>query len=185
MAAPGFWDDQESAQKTTSELSSLNGTLKPLQALSASADDLEVLLEFAAEDESVESDIRQQLELIQPNLEQVELKAMMGEPEDVCGAYLKVQAGEGGTDAADWAEMLLRMYARWAELKGFKIEELDLSAGEEAGIRNATISIKGDYVFGALKSEIGNHRLVRISPFDSAGRRQTSFAAVDLTPIIN
>lgn len=185
MAAPGFWDDQESAQKTTSELSSLNGTLKPLQALSASADDLEVLLEFAAEDESVESDIRQQLELIQPNLEQVELKAMMGEPEDVCGAYLKVQAGEGGTDAADWAEMLLRMYARWAELKGFKIEELDLSAGEEAGIRNATISIKGDYVFGSLKSEIGNHRLVRISPFDSAGRRQTSFAAVDLTPIIN
>jgi peptide chain release factor 2 len=185
MAAPGFWDDQESAQKTTSELSSLNGTLKPLLALSASADDLEVLLEFAAEDESVESDIRQQLELIQPNLEQVELKAMMGEPEDVCGAYLKVQAGEGGTDAADWAEMLLRMYARWAELKGFKIEELDLSAGEEAGIRNATISIKGDYVFGSLKSEIGNHRLVRISPFDSAGRRQTSFAAVDLTPIIN
>ena len=185
MAAPGFWEDQESAQKTTSELSSLNGTLKPLQALSASADDLEVLLEFAAEDESVESDIRQQLELIQPNLEQVELKAMMGEPEDVCGAYLKVQAGEGGTDAADWAEMLLRMYARWAELKGFKIEELDLSAGEEAGIRNATISIKGDYVFGSLKSEIGNHRLVRISPFDSAGRRQTSFAAVDLTPIIN
>ena len=185
MGSPGFWDDQESAQKTTSELSSLNGTLKPLQALSESADDLEVLLEFAEEDDSVEGDIRQQLELIQPNLEQVELKAMMGEPEDMCGAYLKVQAGEGGTDAADWAEMLLRMYARWAELKGFRIEELDLSAGEEAGIRNATISIKGDYVFGALKSEIGNHRLVRISPFDSAGRRQTSFAAVDLTPIIN
>lgn len=185
MGSPGFWDDQDSAQKTTSELSALNGTLKPLQALSESADDLEVLLEFAEEDESVEGDIRQQIELLMPNLEQVELKAMMGEPEDMCGAYLKVQAGEGGTDAADWAEMLLRMYARWAELKGFKIEELDLSAGEEAGIRNATISIKGDYVFGSLKSEVGNHRLVRISPFDSAGRRQTSFAAVDLTPIIN
>lgn len=185
MGSPGFWDDQESAQKTTSELSSLNGTLKPLQALSENADDLEVLLEFAEEDESVEGDIRQQIELLMPNLEQVELKAMMGEPEDVCGAYLKVQAGEGGTDAADWAEMLLRMYARWAELKGFKIEELDLSAGEEAGIRNATISIKGDYVFGSLKGEVGNHRLVRISPFDSAGRRQTSFAAVDLTPIVD
>lgn len=185
MASPGFWDDQESAQKTTSELSSLNGTLKPLLALSEGADDLEVLLEFAEEDDSVENDIRQQLELLQPNLEQVELKAMMGEPEDACGAYLKIQAGEGGTDAADWAEMLLRMYARWAELKGFRIEELDLSAGEEAGIRNATISIKGDYVFGSLKGEVGNHRLVRISPFDSAGRRQTSFAAVDLTPIID
>ncbi|MBC8289736.1 MAG: peptide chain release factor 2 [Planctomycetes bacterium] len=185
MGSPGFWDDQESAQKTTGELSSLNGTLKPLLALSSCADDLEVLLEFAEEDDTVEHDIRQQIELLMPNLEQVELKAMMGEPEDACGAYLKVQAGEGGTDAADWAEMLLRMYARWAELKGFRIEELDLSAGEEAGIRNATISIKGDYVFGSLKGEVGNHRLVRISPFDSAGRRQTSFAAVDLTPIIN
>jgi len=185
MAAPGFWDDQESAQKTTGELSALNAALKPLQALSASGDDLEVLVEFAEEDPDVVSDIEIHIAALRQNLEQVELKAMMGEPEDACGAYLKVQAGEGGTDAADWAEMLLRMYARWAELKGFRIEELDLSAGEEAGIRNATIAIRGAYVFGSLKSEVGNHRLVRISPFDSAGRRQTSFAAVDLTPIVD
>ena len=102
MAAPGFWDNQESAQKTTAELSSLNGALKPLEALSNSADDLEVLVEFAEEDESVVPEIEQHLESIQNDLEQVELKAMMGEPEDTCGAYLKVQAGEGGTDAADW-----------------------------------------------------------------------------------
>lgn len=185
MATPGFWDDQESAQKTTGELSTLNATLKPLLKLSASADDLEVLVEFADEDDSVVPEIEQHIATIQQDLEQVELKAMMGEPEDACGAYLKVQAGEGGTDAADWAEMLLRMYARWAELKNFKIEELDLSAGEEAGIRNATIAIRGAYVYGSLKGEVGNHRLVRISPFDSAGRRQTSFAAVDLTPIVD
>jgi peptide chain release factor 2 len=185
MSAPGFWDNQESAQKTTGELSALNGTLKPLLALSTSADDLEVLLEFAEEDDSAVAEIEQHIQLVEGDLEQVELKAMMGEPEDICGAYLKVQAGEGGTDAADWALMLLRMYARWAELKGFKIEELDLSPGEEAGIRNATIAIRGPYVYGSLKGEVGNHRLVRISPFDSAGRRQTSFAAVDMTPIVD
>ena len=109
----------------------------------------------------------------------------MGEPEDSCGAYIQIQAGEGGTDAADWAEMLLRMYARWAELKGFKLEVLDQSPGEEAGIRSATIAIRGDFVFGYMKGEIGVHRLIRISPFDSAGRRQTSFAAVDATPELN
>ncbi len=185
MASPGFWDDQEAAQKFTGELRTLTATVKPLSALVSGADDLEVLLEFAEEDESVVKDVKQHIELLQVDLDQVELKAMMGEPEDACGAYLKIQAGEGGNDAADWAQMLLRMYARWAELKGFKIEELDLSAGEEAGIRNATIAIRGDYAFGYLKGEVGNHRLVRISPFDAAGRRQTSFAAVDLTPEVD
>lgn len=184
MSAPGFWDDQEKAQATTSELSAVNATVKPLLALAKGADDLEVLVEFAEEDDSEETidEIQRHIAGLGTDLEQVELKAMMGEPEDACGAYVQIQAGEGGTDAADWAEMLLRMYARWAELKGFKIEELDLSTGEEAGIRNATIAIRGDYVYGYLKGEIGVHRLIRISPFDSAGRRQTSFAAVDATP---
>jgi peptide chain release factor 2 len=187
MAEAGFWDDQEAAQKITGELRILNGTVKPLTALSSNGDDLEVLLEFAEEEdtEETENEIRRHIDELEHQLEEVELKAMMGEPEDSCGAYLQVQAGEGGTDAADWAEMLLRMYARWAELKGFKIEELDLSAGEEAGIRNATIAIRGDYAYGYLKSEVGNHRLIRISPFDSAGRRQTSFAAVDVTPEVD
>ena len=187
MAAPGFWDDQESAQKTTGELRLVNATLKPLKKLSQGADDLEVLLEFAEEDDSdgTENEIRQHIDLLVTDLDEVELKATMGEPEDSCGAYLTIQAGEGGNDAADWALMLLRMYARWAELKGFKIEPLDQSDGEEAGIRNATIAIKGDYVFGMLKGEVGNHRLIRLSPFDSANRRQTSFAAVDLTPEVD
>jgi peptide chain release factor 2 len=187
MVAPGFWDDSDSAQKTTTELSGLNASIKPLKALVQGAEELEILIEFAEEDDSDENldEIQRQIERIEVDLEQVELKAMMGEPEDTCGAYVQIQAGEGGTDAADWAEMLLRMYARWAELKGFKVEELDLSPGEEAGIRSATIAIRGDYVYGYMKAEIGVHRLIRISPFDSAGRRQTSFAAVDATPEID
>jgi peptide chain release factor 2 len=118
-------------------------------------------------------------------IDRVELQATMANPEDVCSAYLTVQAGEGGTDSADWAQMLLRMYARWAERSGFKIEEIDLSPGEEAGIRNATILITGDFVYGYLRGETGNHRLIRISPFDSAGRRHTAFAAVDVVPEID
>jgi peptide chain release factor 2 len=187
MGQPGFWDNQETAQQVTGELQLLNGTVKPLQSLASGADDLEVLVEFAEEDESDDTvtEIRQHIRGLTKELERVELKAMMGEPEDACGAYVQIQAGEGGTDAADWAEMLLRMYARWAEVNGYKIEELDLSVGEEAGIRNATVAIRGDYVFGYLKGEIGNHRLIRLSPFDAAGRRQTSFAAVDVTPEID
>ncbi len=104
----------------------------------------------------------------------------MSNPADSCAAYLTVQAGEGGTDSADWAQMLLRMYARWAERSGFKVEEIDISPAEEAGIRNATILITGEFVYGYLRGEMGNHRLIRISPFDSAGRRHTAFAAVDV-----
>lgn len=187
MTEAGFWDDQESAQQLTAEMRSLNSSLKPMIGLVKLTDDLQVLLEFAQEDPSDENvaEVESQVATVEAELEAVELMAMLDEPEDACGAYLQVQAGEGGTDAADWAEMLLRMYARWAELHGFEVEELDLSPGEEAGIRNATIAIRGEYVFGYLKGEIGNHRLIRISPFDAAGRRQTSFAAVDVTPEIN
>lgn len=187
MGQPGFWDNPEKAQEATGELRLLNGTVKPLHSLTTGADDLEVLIEFAAEDDTDETltEIRQQVKRLTNELEKIELKSMMGEPEDSCGAYVQIQAGEGGTDAADWAEMLLRMYARWAEVNGFRIEELDLSPGEEAGIRSATIAIHGEYVFGYLKGEIGNHRLIRMSPFDTAGRRQTSFAAVDVSPEID
>lgn len=187
MSAAGFWDNQESAQQMTAEMRTLKTSLKPLQSLAGKADDLQVLMEFAEEDSSAENiaEVQKQIEQVETELEAVELQAMLDEPEDACGAYLQVQAGEGGTDAADWAEMLLRMYARWAEIHGFEVEELDLSPGEEAGIRNATIAIRGDYVYGYLKGEIGNHRLIRISPFDSAGRRQTSFAAVDVTPEVD
>ena len=166
------------------DLRKLKATVGPLQKLSRSGDDLQVLMEFAEEDDSGESaaELKSAAELLAAEIDRVELQATMSRPEDSCAAYLTVQAGEGGTDSADWAQMLLRMYIRWAERSGFKVEEIDLSPGEEAGIRNATIMITGDFVYGYLRGETGNHRLIRISPFDSQGRRHTSFAAVDVTP---
>ena len=187
MAGTGFWDNQENVRGLVAELRQLSAIAKPLGALVASAGDMQVLIEFAEDDDSGESEreLTQLAESVKVQLAALELQEMMGAPEDVCGAYVTVQAGEGGTDAADWAEMLLRMYLRWAEEHGFATEELDRSPGEEAGIRNATIAIHGSYVFGYLKGEIGVHRLIRISPFDSAARRQTSFAAVDITPEVD
>ena len=184
MAGTGFWNNQEKAQALVNELRQLTVITKPLKALCSAADDISVLLEFAKDDDSGESEreLTQVVERVHQQLADLELQEMMSAPEDICGAYITVQAGEGGTDAADWAEMLLRMYLRWAEDHGHSIEELDRSPGEEAGIRNATIAIRGSYIYGYLKGEIGVHRLIRISPFDSAARRQTSFAAVDVTP---
>lgn len=187
MAGTGFWDNQENAQAMVNELRQLTAITKPLSALCSSSDDISVLIDFAKDDKSGESEreLAQLVEQVQQQLAELELQEMMSAPEDVCGAYVTAQAGEGGTDAADWAEMLLRMYLRWAEDHGFAVEELDRSPGEEAGIRNATIAIRGSYVYGYLKGEIGVHRLIRISPFDAAARRQTSFAAVDVTPEVD
>jgi peptide chain release factor 2 len=187
MAASGFWDDGEKAQKLVGELRQLTASLKPLKELISEFDDLGVLLEFAEADDTGNSDADfiQALTAIKPKIEAVELQATMADPSDVCGAYIAIQAGEGGTDSADWAETLLRMYQRWAETKGYATELLEESPAEEAGIRNATLEIKANYAFGMLKGETGNHRLIRISPFDSAGRRHTSFAAVDVTPAID
>jgi peptide chain release factor 2 len=184
MAAPGFWDNPLKAQELVEEMRRLTREIKPLKELQSSADDLGVLIEFAAEDKSGSSarELAEAAEALGKNLSEVELKAMLARPEDTCGAYLSVQAGEGGTDASDWASMLLRMYQRWAEDNGFGTEMLDLSEAEEAGIRSATLAVRGDYAYGFLKGEVGVHRLIRISPFDAAGRRQTSFAAIDLVP---
>jgi len=184
MAAPGFWDNQEKAQQQVDEMRRLSLTLKPLTGLISAADDLEALLELVEEDDTgeTESELSSMLESLERQVSEVELQAIMSRPEDACNAFVTVQAGEGGTDASDWAEILLRMYLRWAEEHRYKTEMLERSDAEIAGIRNATIAIRGDYVFGHLKGETGNHRLIRISPFDSAGRRHTSFAAVDITP---
>lgn len=184
MAAPNFWENQEQAQATVAELTRLRASLKPLEQLNGGAGDLEVLMEFADEDESGEStaELEHALDRLEKQLDQAELQASMRNPEDAGNAYMTIQAGEGGTDAADFAAMLERMYLRWCEENGYKAEVVDRSEGEEAGIRNVTLHIKGPYAFGYLKGETGNHRLVRISPFDSAGRRHTSFAAVDVTP---
>ncbi len=159
----------------------------PLQKLVAVGDDMQVLMEFAQDDDSgeSESELKSTAERVAVELDRIELQTTMSNPEDVCSAYLTVQAGEGGTDSADWAQMLIRMYARWGERSGFKVEDIEISHGEEAGIRNATILITGEYVYGYLRGETGNHRLIRISPYDSAGRRHTAFAAVDVVPEID
>ncbi len=185
MGVAGFWDDAERAQKLVAERKQLTAAIKPVKDLITQVDDLGVLLEFAEEDTSSEEEFKEALIKIGPQLDAVELHATLAEPTDACGAYVAIQAGEGGTDSADWAEMLLRMYQRWAEHKGYETELLETSPAEEAGIRNATLAVRADYVFGFLKGETGNHRLIRISPFDSAGRRHTSFAAVDVTPAID
>ncbi len=184
MAAPGFWDNRERAERLVQELRRLSLTVKPMQELLSESDDLSVLLEFAEEDDSGEStaELAEAVQRMEKQLRALELRTLLSAPEDSSNAFLSVQAGEGGTDASDWAEMLLRMYVRWAERRGYRVQLLDRSDNEEAGIRNATISIQGDYAYGYLKGETGNHRLIRISPFDAAGRRHTSFAAVDVTP---
>jgi len=182
MAAPDFWDNQEKAQATVAEMQRLKTAVEPVQKMISAGEDLTVLLEFAEEDPDSEAELQTAADALQQQIDAVELQATMGAQEDACSAYVQIQAGEGGTDSADWALMLMRMYARWAERRNFKVEEIDLSEGEEAGIRNATLLIKGDYVYGYLKGETGNHRLIRISPFDSAGRRHTAFAAVDVSP---
>ena len=184
MASPGFWDSQEKAQSQVNELKTLNATLKPINELYSGSEDLAVLVEFAEAEETPEilEEIRQNVERLEQQYEEVELQAILPAPEDANSAYVSVQAGEGGTDAQDFAEMLVRMYQRWAERRGFATELLDSSPAEEAGIHSATLIIRGPYIYGLLKGETGNHRLIRMSPFDSAHRRQTSFAAVDVTP---
>lgn len=184
MSGSEFWNDQQAAQGMMDELRRLKATVGPLQAIVSGGDDITVLMEFAEDDDSGESETEliSAVEKLENDIDKVELQATLSSPQDACSAYVTVQAGEGGTDSADWAQMLMRMYARWGERNNFKVEEIDISFGEEAGIRNATILISGDYVYGYLRGETGNHRLIRISPFDSAGRRHTAFAAVDVTP---
>lgn len=184
MAESGFWDHQEKAQALVAELRTVNAAFKPISELVKGAEDLGVLLEFAEADPdpSTTSEALATAERLESQFGAVELQAMLSRPEDLYSCYLQVQAGEGGTDASDFAAMLLRMYERWSENRGFATELLEISEAEEAGIRTATIAIRGPYAYGLLKGETGVHRLIRMSPFDAAGRRQTSFAAVDVTP---
>jgi peptide chain release factor 2 len=184
MEQPTFWDNQEKARQTIAQLKPLNGLLNPYQALVSSADDLGVMADLAEEDPRAEPEVENELKSVERRLEDFELQAMLSAPQDASDAFVKIQAGTGGTEACDWAEMLMRMYTRWAERHGFRVEEMDKQDNEEAGIRSATLKVLGDYAYGHLQSETGVHRLVRISPFDANARRQTSFAAVDVTPDI-
>jgi peptide chain release factor 2 len=184
MGQPGFWDNPEKAQGVIAQLKPLNGMLKPYEDLEESAGELRVLAELAEEDEALEAELPPALESFEHRLEEFELRAMLDGPQDASNAYLRVQAGTGGTEACDWAQMLLRMYARWAERHGYTAELVDELRNEEAGIRSATLRVVGEYAYGHLQGEAGVHRLVRISPFDANARRQTSFAAVDVMPEI-
>lgn len=182
MGAAGFWDNPEKAQQTISRTKPLNNFLKPYNELAEAAADLAAMCELAEEDESMEVELEPALVRVEKQVGDFELKAMLDGAQDGSNAYVKIQAGTGGTEACDWASMLLRLYTRWAERNGFSAALIDEDPNEEAGIRSATIHVVGDYAFGYLQGETGVHRLVRISPFDSNARRQTSFAAVDVVP---
>jgi len=187
MAKPGFWDNQETAQQLVEEFSRLKLTTKPLTELATAAEDLETLIELADEDDTgeAEADLANIVRSLEGKLASAELRALMSGPDDACNAYVSIQAGEGGSDSADWAEMLLRMYLRWADAKGFKAEVIEVSEGEVAGLKSATVRITGEYAYGWLRTETGVHRLVRKSPFDSGGRRHTSFASAFVYPEID
>ena len=185
MAAPGFWDDQEMAQTVVGERKSITGVLDPLGEVGSSIDDLEAMLEMAEEDESFAAEVPTEVERLEAELEKLKLQALLSGKHDAAGAILTINARDGGTDANDWAEMLLRMYMQWAAKNDYSTELVDRQDNEEAGINNATITIRGPMAYGYLRGETGMHRLVRISPFNSEGKRQTSFAAVDVSPEIS
>jgi len=185
MGAAGFWDNQEKAQQVIAQQKQLNTVLKPYEALASDGEELRATAELAEEDDSLEAELEPLLLKVEKQINDFELRSMFDGPADANSAYLKVQAGTGGTEACDWAQMLLRMYVRWAERHGYDHRLIDEDANEEAGIRSATLHVVGEYAYGNLQSETGVHRLVRISPFDANARRQTSFAAVDVTPEID
>lgn len=185
MGAPGFWDNQEKAQQAVGQLKALRSLIKPIGAALGAAGDLSGLIEMAEEDESLAGEVAGEINRLEAAIEDLELKALLSGPHDAEGAIMSIHARDGGTDANDWAEMLLRMYSQWAQKNDYSIELLDRSDNEEAGINSATIAIRGPMAYGYLKGEAGVHRLVRISPFNSEGKRQTSFAAVDVAPEIS
>ena len=185
MGEPNFWDNPEKAQEIIAGLKPLNGLLKPYEELHSQAENIRAIAEMSEEDASFDEELASELDAIEKALGEFEMRAMLSGTQDASNAYLRIQAGTGGTEACDWAEMLMRMYGRWAKRHGFEAEIIDKLDNVEAGIRSATLRIIGDYAYGQLQSEAGVHRLVRISPFDSNARRQTSFAAVDVTPEID
>lgn len=183
MASEGFWDDQASAQKTVSELSSLRALVAPLLKLKASIGDLDALFELAEEsdeDPALAADLSREAADLSAILDRVEIESFLSGPHDKCNAILTIHAGAGGTESCDWAEMLLRMYMRWAERRGYETSLEDMQPGEEAGFSRVTFRIIGPNAYGYAKAERGVHRLVRISPFDANKRRHTSFASVDV-----
>lgn len=187
MEAPGFWDDTDKSQKAMKELKGLKDAFEKYDELTQSLEDVKVLIEMAEEenDTSLLPDIESEVTSFEEKLESLRIDTILSGEYDKCNAILTLHAGAGGTESCDWCQMLFRMYTRWAERKGYQVQTIDYLEGEEAGIKSVTIEIRGENAYGHLKSEHGVHRLVRISPFNAAGKRQTSFVSCDVMPDIN
>ncbi len=183
-AEPNYWDDQDRAQQEMRRLGELKTRLDTWNSIAKSAQDLQDLIEMAAGDPGMIEEIETEHEALKAQVDKLELESALNGPHDRSNAILIVHSGEGGVDAQDWASMLSRMYLRWGERRGFKTDLLDTTEGDEAGIKNATIELKGPNAYGLLRGEGGSHRLVRLSPFDSAHRRHTAFALVEVIPEI-
>jgi len=183
MAQADFWDNPDSAQAVVTELSALKAIVGPAEEMQREVADLEELFELAVEsDEEEVKELEDDLTELAKKCDRIEMQGLLSRPEDMKNCFFSIHAGAGGTESCDWASMLLRMYTRHFEMHKYKFRELDITPGEEAGIRSITLRVSGPFAFGRLSCETGVHRLVRISPFDSAKRRHTSFAAVDVTP---
>jgi peptide chain release factor 2 len=184
MQAPGFWDDAEAAAKVSAEHARASRRLETFASLRADVEDLDGLVEMAAEDSSLQEEVEEHLASVEERLAELEEQRLFSGRYDAGDALVSVNAGAGGTDAQDWAEMVLRMQMRWAERRGFGVELLEASPGEETGIKSATFRVLGENAYGLFGAERGVHRLVRLSPFDSAHRRHTSFAGVEVAPVV-
>lgn len=183
--AAGFWDDPKAAEKFLKELSGVKYWVTSFDEVTSLYSDLEVLIDFAREDPSVEGDVDQQFEILLSKVEDLEARNMLGEEGDNLGAILKINSGAGGTESNDWSSMLMRMYMRWGERNGYKVRVADVIEGDEAGIKSVTMEFDGEFAFGYLKAESGVHRLVRISPFNAQGKRQTTFSSVFVYPLVD
>jgi peptide chain release factor 2 len=184
MQAPGFWDDNVTASKVSAEHARTGRKLVAFKTLQSDVADLDALAEMAAEDADLQAEVEESVTTIEEKLAQLEEERLFSGKYDAGDALISINAGAGGTDAQDWAEMVLRMEMRWAESRGFNVELLEVSAGEEAGIKSATFRAAGENAYGLFGAEKGVHRLVRISPYDSQGRRQTAFAGLEVAPVI-
>jgi len=185
ISEPDFWNDQETAQKIVQQRSRIEKSLERQKSFETSISDAEVLLEFAADDSNSQNELTELLLKLDTEVTTAETESLLSGQTDANNAICSIQAGAGGTDAQDFAQMLLRMYLRWAEKKGFKVDILDEQSGSEAGIKSATFRVEGEYAYGLLSTEAGVHRLVRISPFNSGGSRETSFASMFVSPEID
>jgi peptide chain release factor 2 len=186
MGEQGFWDNQEAAKPVVAELKALKSILAPVADLTRRIEDASVLYELAQEEGSAEAfeEAAGQADSLTGEIERLELRTLLSGPRDAGGCYFSIHAGAGGTESCDWAEMLLRMYVRYFERGDYSAEEIDRVEGEEAGIRSVTLEVNGPYAYGYLSCERGVHRLVRISPYDAQNRRHTSFASVDVLPML-